>query len=76
LNNDIFDNFHKLVFSALTVLVGWQEGHMACKKLSPLLPIGFTFLVLANPDSPGRRAVKQVCVSETDEFVNHSKLVT
>ena len=22
------------VFSALTLLVGWQEGHPACKKLS------------------------------------------
>jgi len=21
-------------FSALTLLVGWQEGHLACKKLS------------------------------------------
>ena len=25
---------HKLAFSALTLLVGWQEGHPACKKLS------------------------------------------
>jgi len=24
----------KLTFSALTLLVGWQEGHPACKKLS------------------------------------------
>jgi len=23
-----------LAFSALTLLVGWQEGHTACKKLS------------------------------------------
>jgi len=23
-----------LAFSALTLLVGWQEGHRACKKLS------------------------------------------
>jgi len=23
-----------LAFSALTLLVGWQEGHLACKKLS------------------------------------------
>jgi len=22
------------IFSALTLLVGWQEGHPACKKLS------------------------------------------
>ena len=25
---------HYLDFSALTLLVGWQEGHPACKKLS------------------------------------------
>ena len=26
---------HKVIaFSALTLLVGWQEGHPACKKLS------------------------------------------
>jgi len=25
---------HHLAFSALTLLVGWQEGHLACKKLS------------------------------------------
>jgi len=24
----------KLAFSALTQLVGWQEGHPACKKMS------------------------------------------
>jgi len=24
----------KCAFSALTLLVGWQEGHLACKKLS------------------------------------------
>jgi len=23
---------HHLAFSALTLLVGWQEGHLACKK--------------------------------------------
>jgi len=80
-------------FSALTLLVGRQEGHPACKKtewwgtgmviclglgadlhMSQLMPlpltvscfskiqIGFTFLVLAHPGSPGKRAVKQVCV--------------
>jgi len=82
-----------LAFSALTLLVGRQEGHPACKKtewwdagmvicleqgadlhmaqLMPLLltvscfskiKIGFTFLVLAHPGSPGQRAVKRVCV--------------
>jgi len=79
--------------SALTLLVGWLEGHPACKKLSDevlawlsvwsevqtcimvqLMPlplsvscfikiqIGFTFLVPAHPGSPGKRAVKRVCV--------------
>jgi len=81
-------------FSALTLLVGRQEGHPACKKLewwgaglviclergadlhmAQLMPqpltvscfskiqIGFTFLVPADLGSPGRRAVKRVCVS-------------
>ena len=80
-------------FSALTLLVGQQEGHPACKKLewwgagmviclerdadlhmAQLMPlpltvscftkiqIGFTFLVPAHPGSPGKRAVKRVCV--------------
>jgi len=77
----------------LTLLVGRQEGHLACKKLewwgagvviclergaglhmAQLMPlpltvscfskiqIGFTFLVLAHPGNPGKRAVKWVCV--------------
>ena len=80
-------------FSASTLLVGWQEGHPACKKtewwgagmviclelgadlhvaqLMPLpltvscfnkIQIVFTFLVPAEPGSPGKRAVKRVCV--------------
>jgi len=49
-------------FSALTLLVGRQEGHPACKKLSGEVLIGFTFLVPAHPGSPGKRAVKRVCV--------------
>ena len=74
------------------LLVGQQEGHLACKKLNVgvlvwlclerdadlhmaqlmLLPlnvscfskiqIGFTFLVAAHLGSPGKRAVKRVCV--------------
>ena len=82
-----------LAFSALTLLVGWQEGHPACKKtewwgagmvisleqgadlhMAQLMPlpltvscfskiqIGFTFLVPAHLGSPGKRAVKRVCV--------------
>jgi len=80
-------------FSALTLLVGRQEGHLACKKtewwgagvvvcleqgedldMAQLMPlpltvscftkirIGFTFLVLAHLGSPGKRAIKRVCV--------------
>jgi len=90
--------FHIIVspfisFSALTLLVGQQEGHPACKKtewwgvdvviclergadlhMAQLMPlplavscfseiqIGFTFLVPAHLGSPGKRAVKRVCV--------------
>jgi len=84
----------QLAFSALTLLVGRQEGHPACKKLSggcwrgclsgarctldmaQLMPlpltvscfskiqVGFTFLVPAQPGSPGKKAVKRVCVCE------------
>jgi len=88
-------------FSALTLLVGRQEGHPACKKtfewwgtgmvicleqdadlhvaqLMPLpltvscfskIQIGFIFLVLAHPGSPGKRAVKRVCVCVRVLFV-------
>ena len=79
-------------FSALTLLVGWQEGHPACNKLSGgvlswlsvwsecrlaygsadatathyLAPVKsrlvFTFLVPAYLGSPGKMAVKRVCV--------------
>jgi len=80
-------------FSALTLLVGRQKQHPACKKtewwgagvviclelgadlyIAQLMPlpltvscfskiqIGFTFLVPAHPGSPGKRAVKRVCV--------------
>ena len=80
-------------FSALTLLVGRQEGHPACKKTEwcgagvviclergadlhmaqwiplPLtvscfteIQIVFTFLVPAHVGSPGKRAVKRMCV--------------
>ena len=79
-------------FSALTLLVGRQEGHPACKnwvvgcwhgicleqgadlhmaQLMPLpltvscfskIQIGFAFLVPADLGSPGKRAIKRVCV--------------
>jgi len=85
--------FSAYPFSALTLLVGRQEGHLACKKtewwgasvviclergadlhMAQLMPlpltlscyskiqIGFTFLVPAHPGSPGKRAIKRVCV--------------
>ena len=91
-----------LAFSALTLLVGRQEGHPACKKLSgggddvviclergadlhtaQLMPlplavscfskiqIGFTFLVPAHLGSPGKRAVKLLCVSMLAGFRRH-----
>ena len=45
-------------FSALTLLVGRQEGHLACKKLS-----GEVLAWLpAHPGSPRHRVVKRVCV--------------
>jgi len=81
-------------FSALTLLVGRQEGHPACKNrvvgcwhgyLSGAscrlaygqadatatltvscfskIQISFTFLVPADPGSPGQWAVKWVCVT-------------
>ena len=35
--------FPKFVaFSALTLLVGWQEGHLACKKLSGGVLVGLS----------------------------------
>jgi len=30
----------QLVFSALTLLVGWQEGHPACKKYEGIVEVG------------------------------------
>ena len=83
----------RIAFSAMTLLVGRQEGHPACKKTEwwgagvviclelgadlhmaqlmslPLtvscfskIQIGFTVLVAAHLGSPGKRAIKQVCV--------------
>ena len=101
LKNDVLDFLRLngyicqyIAFSALTLLVGRQEGHPACKKtlewcstgmviclerdadlhMAQLMPlpltvscfskiqIGFTFLVPAHPGSPGKRAIKRVCV--------------
>jgi len=101
------DFCRRSAFSALTLLVGRQEGHLACKKtewwgsgvvislergadlhMAQLMPlplavscfskiqIGFTFLVLAHPGSPGKRAVKLVCVCVCVTFVGESPPVT
>ena len=79
-----------LAFSALTLLIGRQEGHPACKKSRVVgcwcgclsearcrlaygpadatvscfskIQSGFTFLVPADLGSPGKKAVKRVCV--------------
>ena len=49
----------------------WREVQTCMAQLIPLpltvscfskIQIGFTFLVPAHPGSPGKRAVKQVCV--------------
>jgi len=92
--------------SALILLVGRQEGHLACKKLEwwgtgmviclerdadlhiaqlMLLPltiscfskiqIGFTFLVLAHLGSPGKRAVKRVCVCVCNQSFKINSMV-
>ena len=84
---------YTIAFSALTLLVGRQKGHPACKKtewwgfgmviclergadlhMAQLMPlsltfscfskiqIGFTFLVPVHLGSPGKRAVKRLCV--------------
>ena len=68
-------------FSALTLLVGHQEGHpdadLHMAQLMPLplivscfskIQIGFTFLVPAHPGGPRKRAVKRACVCV---YVNH-----
>jgi len=44
-------------FSALTLLVGWQEGHLACKKLSggilAWLCLGLHYYTTTVLQSPG-----------------------
>ena len=68
------------------------DWHMAQLMPLPLtvscfskIQIGFTFLAPAHPGSPGKRAVKRVCVcvcvsvfihAQTVETVNHRQLVT
>ena len=61
----------KLSSGVLVWLSSWRYAdlHMPQLMLLPLtvscfskVQIGFTFLVLAHPGSPGKRAVKRVCV--------------
>ena len=93
-------------YSALTLLVGRQEGHPACRKqqwgagmvtsleqgadlhMAQLMPLpltvscfskiqsGFTFLVPAHLGSPGKRAVKRVCVFNAPKQQSTSKYTT
>ena len=49
-----------IVFSAFTLLVGWQEGHPAWKKLRGGVLAWLS--VWSEMDSPGQRAVECVCV--------------
>jgi len=50
-------------FSALTLLVGRQEGHPAVKNCFSKIQIGFTFLVSAHLGSPGKGPLNEcVCV--------------
>ena len=99
LDNDVSRSVHtnlatrlclSFPFSALTLLVGRQEGHPACKKtewwgagvvicleegadlhMAQLMPLPLTVSCFskiqigftpAHPGSPGKRAVKRVCV--------------
>ena len=59
----------KLSGGVLAWLSVWSDLHMVQLMPLPLtvscfskIQIGFTFLVLAHPGSPGKRAVKWVCV--------------
>ena len=56
--------------------------HMAQLMLLPLtvscfskIQIGFTFLVLVHPGSPGKRAIKWVCVCVCMQVLNENKLL-
>ena len=61
------------------MVIGLQLGvDLRMAQLMPLplivscfskIHIGLTFLVLAHPGSPGKRAVKQVCVTLSTTFL-------
>jgi len=56
----------------------WSEVHMAHLMPLPLtvffcfskIQIGFTFLVPAHPGSPGKRAIKRVCVCVVKQMLS------
>jgi len=55
-----------VAFSALTLLVGWQEGHLACKKM------GWWRWALVSPD--GVAASRMVGVSASFNLPLHHKV--
>ena len=57
---------HVCAFSALTLLVGWQEGHPACKKM------GWWRWALVGPD--GVVPSQKVCVSASVHLPLHHKV--
>ena len=76
-NKDVYKEYclQYCAFSALTLLVGRQEGHPTCKKLSggvlawllsgAQMPLPLTiscFRNLGASGSPRQRAIKRVCV--------------
>ena len=75
--------FHGLfAFSALTLLVGRQEGHPACKKLEWWVvclerdaDLHVAQLMPAHPDSPEKRAIKRLCVCVCVSVCFHQPLI-
>jgi len=62
-------SFSASAFSALTLLVGWQEGHPACKKWG-----GWWRLALVSPD--GVAPSRMVGVSASVNLPLHHKVQT
>jgi len=58
---------HWVAFSALTLFVGWQEGHAACKKYG-----GWWRWALVSPD--GVAPTRMVCVSASVYLPLHHKV--
>ena len=60
------------VWSAVQTCTCPADATALTISCSSKIQIGFTFLVLAHPGSPGQRAVKHVCVSYCSEQYVHS----